>query len=323
MYQLDYYRPMEYSVTVGCNWSTNDMGIANHGSYDKNVPVENIVPGYNLFEQLSTDRNAEVVSFEDGVLAFKFLGETITVKPGHIWSSPMYHVYNPYISESEGFYVGVSKVGAEKEKDEKKNSKRIMALVKEMREIAKEENYPVWKNIPLARELAELLQGSFPVSGKYLSASDIMFCCDVIFLEDLLSTRDVPRLCLEFLQIRKLANKAQTAEEEHYPSDCVLGVVEADRIQNKLDLYVSPNVTMEWWVDYVSAHLLFDPVERTPKWEEIIYDVEEECDRRLKGVPRGMGFCFMYWSEKRAILAEKYGIEWRSPHTMNPRVMFD
>ena len=163
---------MEYSVTVGCNWSTNDMGIANHGSYDKNVPVENIVPGYNLFEQLSTDRNAEVVSFEDGVLAFKFLGETITVKPGHIWSSPMYHVYNPYISESEGFYVGVSKVGAEKEKDEKKNSKRIVALVKEMREIAKEENYPVWKNIPLARELAELLQGSFPVSGKYLSASE-------------------------------------------------------------------------------------------------------------------------------------------------------
>jgi hypothetical protein len=50
--------------------------------------------------------------------------------------------------------------------------------------------------------------------------------------------------------------------------------------------------------------------------------VEKECFRRLKGTHRGMGFCFGYWAVKRAVLA-KYGIEWKSPQFMNPRVMFD
>ena len=38
--------------------------------------------------------------------------------------------------------------------------------------------------------------------------------------------------------------------------------------------------------------------------------------------PRGMGFCFGYWSAKRGVLAKR-GIEWRDPHQMNPRVLFD
>jgi hypothetical protein len=50
--------------------------------------------------------------------------------------------------------------------------------------------------------------------------------------------------------------------------------------------------------------------------------VEKECDERLAGEHKGMGFCFSYWSTKKAVLA-KYGIEWDSPATMNPRVMFD
>ena len=43
---------------------------------------------------------------------------------------------------------------------------------------------------------------------------------------------------------------------------------------------------------------------------------------KVKGMPRGMGFCFSYWSAKKSVL-ESYGIEWRSPRQMNPRVLFD
>jgi len=50
--------------------------------------------------------------------------------------------------------------------------------------------------------------------------------------------------------------------------------------------------------------------------------VERRLYEKLKNQPRGMGFCFEYWSAKRDLLAE-YGIEWRSPGVMNPRVMFD
>ena len=71
------------------------------------------------------------------------------------------------------------------------------------------------------------------------------------------------------------------------------------------------------------GHLRTDPVEYTWEWEKIYYDVEDELDRRLANVSRQMGFCFQYWAMKRELLMEKYGIDWRSPSQMNPRVMFD
>lgn len=71
------------------------------------------------------------------------------------------------------------------------------------------------------------------------------------------------------------------------------------------------------------GHLRTDPVEYSREWEKIYYDVEDELDRRLANVPRQMGFCFQYWAMKRELLMEKYGIDWRSPSQMNPRVMFD
>lgn len=71
------------------------------------------------------------------------------------------------------------------------------------------------------------------------------------------------------------------------------------------------------------GHLRTDPVEYSWEWEKIYYDVEAELDRRLANVPRQMGFCFQYWAMKRELLMEKYGIDWRSPSQMNPRVMYD
>jgi len=71
------------------------------------------------------------------------------------------------------------------------------------------------------------------------------------------------------------------------------------------------------------GHLRTDPVEYSWEWEKIYYDVEAELDRALANVPRQMGFCFQYWAMKRELLMEKYGIDWRSPSQMNPRVMFD
>ena len=41
------------------------------------------------------------------------------------------------------------------------------------------------------------------------------------------------------------------------------------------------------------------------------------------GENRGMGYCYLYWETKRDILKKDYGIEWRSPAVLNPRVHFD
>ena len=205
---------------------------------------------------------------------------------------------------------------------EKQYANKVVKLLERMRKNAAGEWHPVWKNIPLAKEYLDILENKLPISGKEIDASGIVVLCDAIFLEDLLEEREVPRLCLAFLRLRNLAEAARTARDEKFDQRCYLGVDEAGQIQSRLELYIDPNVTTERWMEYAHAHLLFDPVERTPRWEEIIYEVEKECDRRLKGEPRGMGFCFGYWSTKKAVLA-KYGIDWSTPGQMNPRVLFD
>lgn len=71
------------------------------------------------------------------------------------------------------------------------------------------------------------------------------------------------------------------------------------------------------------GYLRHDRVEYTWQWEDIAEEVETQLDELLKDVPRGMGFCFRYWSEKERLLKEKYGIDWHSPAIMNPGVIFD
>lgn len=65
-----------------------------------------------------------------------------------------------------------------------------------------------------------------------------------------------------------------------------------------------------------------DPVEWTARWEEVIDDADRRAYATLGDIPRGMGFCFEYWSARHSALL-RYGIDWRSPHQMNPRVLFD
>ncbi len=71
------------------------------------------------------------------------------------------------------------------------------------------------------------------------------------------------------------------------------------------------------------GHLKADPVQWTWQFEKVCEAAEEEVYRRLEGTPRGMGFCFAYWAEKKTVLKEIYGIDWKSPSEMNPRVLFD
>lgn len=71
------------------------------------------------------------------------------------------------------------------------------------------------------------------------------------------------------------------------------------------------------------GHLRQDPIEFTYRWEDIYYDVEKRLNERFENAPRQMGFCFMFWNAKRELLKTEYGIDWKSPAQMNPRVMFD
>ncbi len=67
-------------------------------------------------------------------------------------------------------------------------------------------------------------------------------------------------------------------------------------------------------------NLKADPIEMSEKYLAVIDEVEEKIKKNRKHF--GMGSCYEYWNLKEEYLLEK-GIRWKSPHIMNPRVMFD
>ena len=187
---------------------------------------------------------------------------------------------------------------------------KIVALVEKMRKNS--ENQEMHLNLPLAEKAMKLLEAlDDPEEGPLGKA----YACNAIIEQ--LPEYDVPRFVLGILR-RELAWLEESTEKSEWlhPEDVKNEI-------SKFEDYINPDaISMQEFCKKYNRHLLFDPVERTPLWEEIFYEVEEECYRHLKGSPRGMGFCFGYWAEKRGVLA-KYGIDWQTPHMMNPRVMFD
>ena len=55
-------------------------------------------------------------------------------------------------------------------------------------------------------------------------------------------------------------------------------------------------------------------------------EIEEEVEKKVvKKIGEGgyLGYCHSYWAEKKRILKEDYGIDWKTPGELNPEVLFD
>lgn len=60
------------------------------------------------------------------------------------------------------------------------------------------------------------------------------------------------------------------------------------------------------------------------KIENLEEEIRDDLSANYPGICDGMlGFCHFYWSTKKAILKNKYGIEWFSPAEENPNVFYD
>ena len=185
----------------------------------------------------------------------------------------------------------------------------ILANVEVMRKNAEEMR--IWKNLPIAKETFELFKHVGDDEGPLGRAMG----CEMVVKK--LSEYDAPRFTLEMLryeleQLQMAEEKSENLTEEEVKEH----IAELERF---IDI---EHVSYEEYKNQSSRSLDFDEIERTPLWEEINYEIEAETDKLLGDEPRGMGFCFGYWSAKQGVLA-KHGIEWRDPHQMNPRVLFD
>lgn len=163
-----------------------------------------------------------------------------------------------------------------------------------------------WKNIELGREAFGLMMSlpdNYPV--EYETSADKANLLSQM-LDHMVETES-PRLCITVREEMKRLNPGDSAN---------------DKALRMLRDYIDISVPMEDFCKRYRRHLKFDPIERSEEYERAIPEVEREIAKKLKGIPRGMGFCFAYWSVKKTELAKR-AIEWNSPAYMNPGVMFD
>lgn len=194
----------------------------------------------------------------------------------------------------------------------KKRVERLIKNVEQMRENSQEMR--MWRNIPLAQECVRLLKA---IDDPEETPMGKALACEAIIQQ--LPEYDVSRLVLSILRYKlQLVKESDEHDTERYPTEEEV----VNDIQRLSDYIDTEHVSDEWFQKLYHRHLKADPIERTPEWEENYYEVEQECDRRLGDTPRGMGFCFGYWSTLREVLAER-GIRWHSPSELNPRVRFD
>ena len=213
-----------------------------------------------------------------------------------VLGTEIFRIPNPYMVELVRFvmYFGTDE-----------GDKSEYPRLKELGDLMMENEFQPWKNIPMAREALHLLKDR----RKCRTAAQAKAFCKKVLSNELISPTDTPRLYLSYLDYyHRLLGSA------YYKGELT------DRLLNAID----PEYSDEEFLDDLrdSHQKLYDPVQRTPKWEEIIYDVEQECDEQLQGIKPYRGFCHKRWGVKKEILA-KYGIDWKSPARMNPRIRFD
>lgn len=188
--------------------------------------------------------------------------------------------------------------------------KTCLECVKQAKEAMKDYNSP-WMVAELARkyaDAAEILEG-------YEHLVNTLYSLNKEMLEQIY---DHPRLKLRLLRIQLSVLRYIEAVNGHD-----LGITEDVRDEiGELSNCIA--LADEGRLEEIpqTGHLKRDPVEWTARWEEVIDEADRMAYENLQDVPRGMGWCFGFWSERKAAL-KQFGIDWRSPHLMNPGVMFD
>lgn len=201
---------------------------------------------------------------------------------------------------------------------------QMAEMMDKMRENTQPGDYcEPWRNIPLAREMMHLFKDATPLRDEEINPLIRMMGVSSIADEKILPIKDVPRLFLSYCEYWNLCKdllEESDGEWENLESDAKW----YDDQVFKYSWCIDPAMTLELYDKLFGKDqfLRYDPLQLSPEWEKAIYDIELEVAERVKDESRGMGFCFSYWSEKTAV-ANKHGLPWRSPHVMNPDVMFD
>lgn len=76
-------------------------------------------------------------------------------------------------------------------------------------------------------------------------------------------------------------------------------------------------------VKEASGQVSTDPIENTDAFLDVRYEVEEITDEIIsKETSFDAPYCVLYWNTKKAVLKDRFDIEWNSPAEMNPNIRF-
>lgn len=71
----------------------------------------------------------------------------------------------------------------------------------------------------------------------------------------------------------------------------------------------------------------FDMIEKDPKYRDVFKKIDKEVEESIKNDPifknRPDGYALYFWNKKKALLKNKYNIDWKTPSELNPGVLFD
>ena len=297
-----------------------DMGIGDRRKFWECIDGRELVAG-KTFDVYGN--KLDIVSVDENEMVFAYAGKTLKVnRHWQILGTPDFSIPNERISKQGRYVFFFSK---DKDAVCEWSDGYAVDLVDQMINNNKEGN--LWKNIPLMREFIHELKDIAPFRSKIINPAYKAHFIATMLENDYIDKRETPRLFQSLCELYRLyRDYEKPSDYDDYLQENFDKYYfrQVDRWIYKLAMIVSDpqwEHALHCW-DGLGGMLKVDPVQATPQWEEVIFEVEKELDEHLKDEPRGMGFCHRYWGAKRAALARR-GIEWRSPTAMNPRVMFD
>lgn len=297
-----------------------DMGIGNRSKRWTRILAEDLEVG-NVFD--IDGQELTIMEIDENEMKFEYRGKTFSVnRQWQVLGTPEFGIPNERIS-MQGRYIFFFSNDSDLEFDWQEE--HAADLVSQMN--SNLEEGLLWKNIPLVREWIHEMKDIAPYKSASINPTYKAHFISKILENDYIDKRETPRLFHSLCELYRVyvdfpyASDYDDFLNENFDKYYFR---EVDRWIYKLAWIVDnpqSKIALDSW-NGLGGMLKVDPVQATPEWENVIYEVEQELDEQLKDEPRGMGFCHSYWSAKRAALARR-GIEWRSPSAMNPRVMFD
>ena len=300
--------------------TSKDMGNSDRGMDRQYINCEELLAGnvFQLYEKTLTVR-----SINADLMEFTYIGRTFRInRHWQVLGTPQFDITDEKSSTLCRYVFFFSK-------DEGEaclwSDEHAGELAEQMNK--NDEHGDLWKNIPLVREFIHELKDIAPFRSVEIIPAYKAYYISCILRNEYIDKKETPRLFQSLCELYRVYIDRDNADdhdeflEKNFDKSYIR---EVDKwIADFACIIDDPTSgqALECWQS-LGTMLRTDPVQATQEWEDIIYDVESELEVTLKDEPRGMGFCFCYWSAKAAALLRR-GIEWRSPAAMNPRVMFD